>query len=343
MEAEVELDLRLVRYFTAVAEELHFGHAAARLYVSQPALSRQIRKLEDQLGEPLLLRDSRHVALTPRGQRFYEDGRRLLAIADSMQQQSEPGAVRIAHIFELSTSRAVADAFARAHPGVPLLEHAMDSITQLNALMEHRLDVAILRVTPRMRVSHPDGWTHQLLRLEPLVLVGPPDDERKPTASFYERPIDVFGDPPQSGTYNAHGQYLTSLEHHLGLTMRWLGTPGAFSHCLAHVSRATGPARYLEFYSYAQKYIEAGLPMYWPEELQPYYPWSLAWREDDDSASTQDMLAVAAEVARHNGWLDPGRHEPPLAPLWLPPDEPVRAEALDDRGGAPRSKFSEPD
>jgi DNA-binding transcriptional LysR family regulator len=327
----MDLDLRLVRYFAVVAEELHFGRAAARLYVSQPALSKQIRKLEEQLGEPLLVRDSRHVELTARGQRFYADARRLLALADSMQQAPRPTGVRIAHIFELSTSRVVADAFAGAHPDVPLLEHAMDSITQLNALMERRLDVAILRVTPRMLLAHPGGWCHRLLRLEPLVLVGPGNDERKPTASFYERPLDVFGDPPESGTYNAHGQYLTALEAHLGLTMRWLGTPGAFSHCLAQVSRATGPARYVEFLSYAQKYVETGLPMYWPEEVQPYYPWSLAWREDDDSATTQHLLAVAADVSHRNGWLDLVRDNAAVAPPWLPPDEPVRAEALRDR------------
>ena len=134
----MDLDLRLVRYFVAVADELHFGRAAARLYVSQPALSKQIRKLEDQLGEPLFERDSRHVSLTARGRQFYEDARRLLAIADAMRQPSRADGLRIAHIHELSTSRAVADAFARGHPDVPLLEHAMDSVTQLNALLERR-------------------------------------------------------------------------------------------------------------------------------------------------------------------------------------------------------------
>ena len=61
----MDLDMRLVRYFVAVADELHFGRAAAKLYISQPALSRQIRKLESDIGTQLLVRDSRHVALTP--------------------------------------------------------------------------------------------------------------------------------------------------------------------------------------------------------------------------------------------------------------------------------------
>ena len=60
----MDFDLRLVRYFVVVADELHFGRAAAKLYISQPALSKQIRKLEGVVGEPLLIRDSRHVRLT---------------------------------------------------------------------------------------------------------------------------------------------------------------------------------------------------------------------------------------------------------------------------------------
>ena len=64
--------------------------AAAKLYISQPALSKQIRKLEDQLGTPLLIRDSRHVTLTPRGQRLLEDARQLLALAERCSTSRNP-------------------------------------------------------------------------------------------------------------------------------------------------------------------------------------------------------------------------------------------------------------
>ena len=169
----MDLDLRLVRYFVTVADELHFGRASTRLYISQPALSKQIRKLESDLGAQLLVRDSRHVALTVRGERFLDDARQLLAIAERMRRAPETDAMRIAHIFELDTSRQVADAFASEFPSVRLVERSMDSARQLDALLSEQLDVAILRVTPQMLAERPDGWQRRLLRLEPTAAGGP--------------------------------------------------------------------------------------------------------------------------------------------------------------------------
>jgi len=79
----LDLDLRRLRYFVALAEELHFGHAAGRLFIAQPALSRQIRKFEQEVGVNLLTRSSRHVELTPAGRQLLEDARPLLAAASA--------------------------------------------------------------------------------------------------------------------------------------------------------------------------------------------------------------------------------------------------------------------
>ena len=77
-----DLDLRLVRHFVAVAEELHFGRAAARLFVAQQSLSRDVARLERHVGTPLLVRSTRRVALTPEGERFLDSSRQLLALQE---------------------------------------------------------------------------------------------------------------------------------------------------------------------------------------------------------------------------------------------------------------------
>ncbi|MBW8710654.1 MAG: LysR family transcriptional regulator, partial [Mycobacterium sp.] len=82
-----DLDMRKLRYFVAVAEELNFGRAAARLHIAQPVLSRQIRSFESDLGVQLLDRDSRGTRLTAAGKQLHEDARFLLAESKALQQR----------------------------------------------------------------------------------------------------------------------------------------------------------------------------------------------------------------------------------------------------------------
>ena len=138
-------------------------------------------------------------------------------------------------------------------------------------------------------------------------------------ASLRERPIEVFADAPGSGLYNVHGQYMTAFERHTGLTMQWLGNPGTFGHCLAVIRRASSSAFLFEFDSYAIKYAEAGLPVHSPAELQPYYPWSIAWRDEQLSQPITDLLDIAEETAIRRHWRNPP--QPTAVPAWVPPDD----------------------
>lgn len=87
-----ELDLRALRYFVAAAEELHFTRAAARLFIAQQALSRDIARLERELGTQLFVRTTRRVALTPAGERLLVRARELLALHDATWRELRPQA-----------------------------------------------------------------------------------------------------------------------------------------------------------------------------------------------------------------------------------------------------------
>jgi DNA-binding transcriptional LysR family regulator len=80
-----DLDMRKLRYFVAVAEELNFGRAAERLHIAQPVLSRQIRSFESELGVQLFARDSRGTQLTAAGKQLLEDARFLLAESKALR------------------------------------------------------------------------------------------------------------------------------------------------------------------------------------------------------------------------------------------------------------------
>lgn len=85
----MNIELRHLRYFIAVAEELHFGRAAARLNISQPPLSQQIQILEQQIGARLLARTNRSVMLTAAGKQFLADSRQILSMVDDAAARAE--------------------------------------------------------------------------------------------------------------------------------------------------------------------------------------------------------------------------------------------------------------
>mgnify|MGYP001794758830 CR=1 FL=1 len=107
------MELRQLRYFVAVAEELHFRRAAARLHVSQPPVSQQIAALENELGFRLLNRTRRRVELTAAGQTFLIDARSILAELETAVsaarrvQQGEAGVLRVAVVWSVDLARSL--------------------------------------------------------------------------------------------------------------------------------------------------------------------------------------------------------------------------------------------
>lgn len=146
----MDLDLRKVRYFVAVAEELHFGRAAQRLHIAQPVLSRQIRALEDELHAKLFERDRRHTELTPAGQQLLEEARPLLANADALCQRVGRSA-RAPHIFTVGFMPGLLvttpiQALIAAHPEltVDVIRTSWDD--QVEVVRDGRVDVGYIRL-----------------------------------------------------------------------------------------------------------------------------------------------------------------------------------------------------
>ncbi|XXF08831.1 LysR family transcriptional regulator [Pseudomonas sp. D1-3] len=148
------MELRHLRYFVAVAEELHFGRAADMLGISQPPLSQQIQALEQELGVRLFERSNRHVALTDAGRLFLEETRQTLAqVSKSVDvvrraEQGEIGELQIGFTasapFVSIIPRAVF-AFRQAFPAVHLDLQEMTSSQVCQALMEKKLQIGMIR------------------------------------------------------------------------------------------------------------------------------------------------------------------------------------------------------
>ncbi|HEY4278817.1 MAG TPA: LysR substrate-binding domain-containing protein [Conexibacter sp.] len=142
------LDLRKLRYFVAVAEELHFGRAAERLYIAQPVLSRQIKRLEQELGAELLARTSRNVELTAAGRELLAGARPLLRAAEATQRRvvrAGHGTKTLTVGFGAGNSIALAlAAFAALRPDVAVDVRRIYWHDQTAVLLDGRVDVAIL-------------------------------------------------------------------------------------------------------------------------------------------------------------------------------------------------------
>ncbi|MBB3229030.1 DNA-binding transcriptional LysR family regulator [Luteibacter sp. Sphag1AF] len=171
----MSIELRHLRYFIAVADELHFSRAAERLGMSQPPLSQQIRDLERMLGVRLLRRTNRRVELTAAGSVYLEAARDIVARMEQATdlarraERGEVGELRVAFTRSTPLTAMIPQAiraFRQAFPAVHLVLEERNTLQQVEALLDGRQEVGILRPT-----ELPDTLLSEPLFADPLVVV----------------------------------------------------------------------------------------------------------------------------------------------------------------------------
>lgn len=170
------INLRQLRYFLAVSEELNFGRAALRLHISQPPLSRQIRQLEDQLGVELFLRSKSGVALTEAGATFLPEVRRTLlqaerAVAVVKAARGVDGGqfvVGYTTVFDRSAIPDVVDLLRQRFPDWRIVTKGKHSISLVRDIKNGTMDAAFIGM-----YTDPEGLTVETILEEPLVVALP--------------------------------------------------------------------------------------------------------------------------------------------------------------------------
>jgi DNA-binding transcriptional LysR family regulator len=314
-----DLDPRLLRRFLAVAEELHFGRAAARLFMAQQALSRDIARLERQLGLRLFERSTRQVELTPDGERFRPQAARLVAVHDEVLASLRGGqrALVVDVLHDGSAAARVLNA-ARDHATGHVFEARFHGGfgAALTALLAGRLDVAFGRcpehaLTPNL--------VRRLVRLEPLALLLPDDHawasrSAIPMADLRGMTIDTSAGNPDAPEWVELGGLLlddfaatAAPEHHPGMAAVAAGGADETAYHL----RSTGwpILTRVDVPPVPRSVI---VPLVDPV---PLYPWSMVYGRGLDQPALAELDRAVEELASAEGWL----RVPDDA--WLAPDD----------------------
>ncbi|MDX3661129.1 LysR family transcriptional regulator [Streptomyces sp. ID05-26A] len=302
------VELRQLRYFLAVAEELHFGRAAARLLIAGPSLSQQIKALERDLGVPLFARDRRTVALTSAGAALVPEVRALLERADELQrharQLSGSRPVRIGYVNWLPP-----DLTARTAGVAQLYVDAwvVPSHQQAARVADGSLDLAVCWI--RRTEAAQLGLKAQLLGADRLYAVAVGTD----TSPVRAEDIAVLVDDDVT-SWQSWNDYAEEFAEDTGCRVRRI-----------HNGAITGPA----FFDHVRVCTTPVLnspkgqttplppdlvarPVVDPEVL---WTWSLVRREDEER---EDVIAATEAIVRGVGDLGLDR-------AWLPSDDPYRA------------------
>lgn len=227
------MELRHLRYFVAVAEELHFSRAAARLNIAAPTLSAQIQSLEAMLGAQLFTRKTRSVALTHVGKRFLDEARATLKQADQAEMvgrqaaRGDIGSIAVGYVLSASCGGLVSQPiieFKKSHPNVSFSLRKMETIPQMKGLVEGSLDVGFTRAPER----YPIGLTGFLIDRQAFYLAIP---ETHRLASTGDIAPEEFVDEPFIGM-------LLDMEMGFWSNLRAITPPGTSMRIVARVPDA---------------------------------------------------------------------------------------------------------
>lgn len=298
------MELRHLRYFTAVAEELNFRRAAERLHVAQPALSAQIRQLEEELGARLLDRDRHHVALTAAGKVFLEHSRHVLRAAGEAVRaagraaRGETGRLSIGFIAQLSYEWLpnVLRSFRQRYADVEITLTELTPTRQIEELVARRVDLGIIGL------GLPDP--HEELEVavmseEPLVVALPPDHPlaQRRTLALPELAKEkfIFNARDNAPAFNP---WLMALCHRAGfepgVAMEADRSPSALNYVAAGFGVAIFPAQIGRLAMPSVRFV----PL---DKSTPKYQLCAAWRRDNHSPALERFVATARCVVRGAG------------------------------------------
>jgi DNA-binding transcriptional LysR family regulator len=296
------MELRQLRYFVTLAEELHFGRAAAREHIVQSALSQQVQRLERELGVRLLERSTHHVSLTAAGAVFLVEARQILAhvaraaaIARTATGASPTLRVGIIDSSYDSMPQILHEVQAR-HPGLVIHQVEVGVPEQYQQLIDGRLDVGIGRAA-----LAPPQISSRLFRRDPLGVLVPRDHrfaelDAVPVAILAREPL-LLAEEARAPEFN---QFTIEMCRAAGFT------PTVYEGTVESIRAAAdlvGQGRCL--YCVPSSCIAALPGTIWRPLTEPasYYPWSVLWRAEDVSAHVRAIVSCARSMSSRLGWL----------------------------------------
>ncbi|MFF9811137.1 LysR family transcriptional regulator [Streptomyces coeruleorubidus] len=297
------LDPRLLRAFVTVAEELHFTRAAVRLHTAQQALSRDVRRLERELGAELFVRTTRQVTLTPDGERLLPYARRVLQAQEELLaafDQARPLLVDL-NSPGLVTPRRVLHRARELAPGHELMARYESGLTgAAGELLAGRLDASFGRfagLDPALR----SGLDHQPVRYEPMAVVLPEDHR---LASLAEVPLaELAGETLYAGAGNPRTPEWTGLARLLfeGRDIE-IAPPAPLAVGDEEFQRVMARTRnpVLAVVGFPALPATVSRPLVDPVPLSPV---SLVWRKGLTHPALDALRRAAALLAVEEGWL----------------------------------------